>query len=177
MSVKVCGARDFLAPAAERIESELADGILCFAGQVGDGAQLWDSDGDDELRRCKVWACQVQFEATMIAGVVTHALVDTGVPECLLPAQNGRAGRSRPGERPGVTVSFVLQCRGGGPSLYSMMGPVEARNFPRTLATICTNIPLSLFGAGLRCPEVSPKYFSVQPISAYMRLRISIGIE
>ena len=128
MSVKACGAQDFLAPAAERIESELADGILCFAGQVGDGAQLWDSN------RCKVWACRAQFEATMSAGVVTHTLVDTGVPECFLPARNGRAGRPRPGERPGV--SFVLQCREGGPSLYSMMGPVEARNFPRTLATI-----------------------------------------
>jgi hypothetical protein len=115
MSVKACGAQDFLAPAAERIESELADGILCFAGQVGDGAQLWDSN------RCKVWACRAQFEATMSAGVVTHTLVDTGVPECFLPARNGRAGRPRPGERPGV--SFVLQCREGGPSLYSMMAP------------------------------------------------------
>ena len=149
MSVKVCGARDFLAPAAERIESELADGILCFAGQVGDGAQLWDSN------RCKVWACRAQFEATMSAGVVTHTLVDTGVPECFLPARNGRAGRPRPGERPGVTVSFVLQCRGGGPSLYSMMGPVEARNFPRTLATICTNIP-----PFLRCRSFSKIFIS-----------------
>ncbi len=133
MSVKACGAQDFLAPAAERIESELADGILCFAGQVGDGAQLWDSNGHHDLVvRCG--RAGHNSRATMSAGVVTHTLVDTGVPECFLPARNGRAGRPRPGERPGV--SFVLQCREGGPSLYSMMGPVEARNFPRTLATI-----------------------------------------